>query len=92
MISSKWIAHVSPSRPPISFGAAAILVAMLSACGGATVSFKPGVQGEAMSTDERACRSETEGERDYRACMAERGYLIVDGEALRKGEGGKGGR
>ena len=92
MISPQWIAHVSPLRLPISIGAAVSLIASLSACGGATMTFKPGVQGEAMSIDERACRSETGDEQDYRACMVERGYLFVDGEALRKSEDINGGR
>ena len=70
---------------------AVVLLGSLTACGAASVSFKPGVQGEAMGIDERACRAETESDDGYRVCMADRGYVIVDGANVRTSESGRGG-
>ena len=63
---------------------ACLLVAGLSGCG-ANVTFKPGVQGEAIANDERACRAASEVDDGYRTCMTDRGYLVVDEESLRTG-------
>jgi len=59
-----------------------LLLMGLSGCG-ANVTFKPGVQGEAIANDERACRAESKDDDGYRTCMTERGYLVMDEESLR---------
>lgn len=66
-------------------------VGSISGCGAATLSFKPGVQGEAMLIDERACHAATDSDEAYRGCMADRGYMIVDGEDVRTSQSGRSG-
>ena len=90
-----WVNKASKSGLRRRLGVSAlagILLGSLTACGAASVSFKPGAQGEAIGADERACRAETGSDDGYRECMADRGYVVVDGADVRTSESGRAGQ
>ena len=89
MISAKMPSRVASVPLLVGSALVSMLVGSIAGCGAATVSFKPGVQGDAMGVDERACHAETESDEGYRVCMADRGYMIVDGQDVRTSESGR---
>jgi len=69
----------APSAPGgrAPFALCLIAASLLSACGHATVTLKPGASPDAMAADEKQCRAASDGDASFEKCMSDRGYLLA---------------